>query len=281
MLKKTNLNSTADLLLINLTSALLIVAILLVPDSQLRTILGVPFVLFFPGYTLIAVLFPAKTDLGGIERLSLSLGLSLAIVPLIGLALNYTPWGIRLTPIVTSLFVLTILLSMTALYRRNKLPIEQKISFTNPVRLPKGVAIRKFDKLFLIGIVVAIVLVASVTSYIAFAPKTNDQFTEFYILGADGKLADYPTNLTLGQSGNVTMCLINHEAHNETYKITITFDNKTFTTINSITLPDGANWSRTYTFTPDKAGNHLKLEFQLYKQDIPDVYRSLQLWIDV
>ena len=64
-------------------------------ETMFRNILGLPLVLFLPGYALIAALFPAKSDLDGIERVALSFGLSIAVVPLIGLGLNYTPWGIR------------------------------------------------------------------------------------------------------------------------------------------------------------------------------------------
>jgi len=38
-----------------------------------------------------------------VNRHHQSVGLSLAVVPLIGLILNYLPWGIRLGPIVVSL----------------------------------------------------------------------------------------------------------------------------------------------------------------------------------
>ena len=40
------------------------------------------------------------------------------MVPLVGLLLNYTPWGIRLTPIVISLTVLTVGLAVIALARQ-------------------------------------------------------------------------------------------------------------------------------------------------------------------
>ena len=49
-----------------------------------RIPLGLLMVLFVPGYALIAALFPRKDDLDGIERLALSFGLSIAVVPLIG-----------------------------------------------------------------------------------------------------------------------------------------------------------------------------------------------------
>jgi uncharacterized membrane protein len=47
-------------------------------------------------------LFPKREKMGGIERIALSFGMSLAVVPLLGLILNYTPWGIRLESILYS-----------------------------------------------------------------------------------------------------------------------------------------------------------------------------------
>src|SRR5712692_10898639 len=92
-----------DLIAIWLAAIVLLMAILLTPNSPVRVVLGLPLVLFFPGYVLIAALYPRRNDLDGIERVALSLGLSLAVVPLIGLVLKYTPWGIRLTTNLVSL----------------------------------------------------------------------------------------------------------------------------------------------------------------------------------
>jgi len=55
-----------------------------------------------------------------IERVALSLGTSLALVPIDGLLLNYTPWGIRLTPTVLSLLALTIVFATAAIIRENQ-----------------------------------------------------------------------------------------------------------------------------------------------------------------
>ena len=272
--------STQDLLLINILSAALIAAVILAPDSPLRTALGIPFVFFFPGYTLVCALFPAKPDLGGIERLALSLGLSLAVVPLFALGLNYSPWGIRLAPTITSLYVFTILMSLLTFYRRDKLPTEQKFAPLMSIKLPKWGVMRRFDKLFIVGILAAVVLVASLTSYIAAAPKIGEQFTEFYVLGINGKLADYPVNLTLGQNGTVILGITNHEHEKDNYRIEINLENHTLANIDNIQLDPEENWNQNYTFTPDKTGNHMKLEFQLYK-DAAEPYRSLQLWVTV
>ena len=88
------------------------------PLIYLRYALGSMFVLYLPGASLIEALYPKKGDLSQLERLALSIGLSLALVPLVGLILNYTPWGIRLTPIVASLTALTLALAFLASYRK-------------------------------------------------------------------------------------------------------------------------------------------------------------------
>ncbi|MEM4369413.1 MAG: DUF1616 domain-containing protein [Desulfurococcaceae archaeon] len=83
-----------------------------------RYVLGTIYVLFLPGYSLVEALYPREEDLSPLERTALSIGLSLATVPLIGLVLNYTPWGIRLPPIITSLTAFTVSMLITALYRK-------------------------------------------------------------------------------------------------------------------------------------------------------------------
>jgi len=61
------------------------------PIVYLRYILGSIFILWLPGYTFIKALFPEK-ELDSIERIALSIGMSLALVPIVGLLLNYTPF---------------------------------------------------------------------------------------------------------------------------------------------------------------------------------------------
>jgi len=56
----------------------------------------------------------------------LSFGLSIAIVPLLGLALNYTPFGIRLSPVLIVLSIFTVSLAAGAYLRRSKLSEEDR-----------------------------------------------------------------------------------------------------------------------------------------------------------
>jgi uncharacterized membrane protein len=88
------------------------------PLLYVRYVLGGVFILFLPGFMLISALYPRSGELDGLERLALSIGLSLAIVPLVGLMLNYTPWGITLTPIMVSLAVFSEALALGALVKK-------------------------------------------------------------------------------------------------------------------------------------------------------------------
>jgi len=89
------------------------------PIVYVRYVLGSIIVLFLPGFCLIKALFPTK-ELDNIERVALSIGTSLALVPITGLLLNYTPWGIRTTPVTLSLLALTITLATAAVIREHE-----------------------------------------------------------------------------------------------------------------------------------------------------------------
>jgi len=97
------------------------VVVFVVPEDAFplvyaRYVFGSVFVLFLPGYSLIKALFGSK-EIDNIERFALSIGLSLALVPMAGLLLNYTPWGIRTTPVTLSLLGLTLVFSSAAVVR--------------------------------------------------------------------------------------------------------------------------------------------------------------------
>ncbi|MFC1954523.1 DUF1616 domain-containing protein [Chloroflexota bacterium] len=94
-------------------------AILVIPSSFLRIAFGLPFLLFFPGYVLVAALFVCVGGMDGIEKTALSFGMSIAVTPLIGLGLN-TPWGIRLEPVLFTISAFIFILSGLAMLRQRQ-----------------------------------------------------------------------------------------------------------------------------------------------------------------
>jgi len=53
--------------------------------------------------------------------------LSLALIPLVGLGLNYTPWGIRLNPLLASLTLLALGFSVVGAYRKVSLVTDSDV----------------------------------------------------------------------------------------------------------------------------------------------------------
>ena len=294
-----------------LAATLLCIYLPVLNDSFLRILFGIPMVLFIPGYALIAALFPGKKDIDGIERVALSFGLSIAVVPLTGLALNYTPWGIRLDPIIISLSILTIVLCIIAQYRRAQLVPEER--FFVPLEAIKQSLTHEFfpeesskiDRILSIILLIAIVAAVVTTVYVIVVPKEGEKFTEFFILGEKQKAADYPSQLLVGDNASLFIGIGNHEYRNisytvETWLVDMNFDEKTNTS--TILKMDRLSRSVTavahnqttvlpYLFSPQKTGYN-RVEFLLFNETVPgesvqglerinQSYRDLHLWITI
>jgi len=281
-------------------------------ESFVRIVFGVPMLLFIPGYALVAALFPAARDEDGIERVALSFGLSLVIAPLIGIGLNYTPWGIRLNPIMICLVLLTLVLCLVAQYRRAQLPLEERFSVSLralprtlvPGFFPEKEHTRTYRALSLVLIAV-IILVVATTTFVLAVPKEGEIFTNFFILGADQKMADYPTHLTIGENSSLFIGISNHEYRTVTYTVETYFVNLTpnkttnrstidaMERIDQFTVPVSYNETRIlpYSFVPEKAGYN-RIELLLFNESVPDETisgmdrinqseRNLHFWVSI
>jgi uncharacterized membrane protein len=88
------------------------------PFVYLRYFLGAIFVLYLPGYVFIKAL-SMEQEFNEVERLVLSIGISLALIPIIGLLLNYTPWGISLATLTLSILAITVTFATVAILRES------------------------------------------------------------------------------------------------------------------------------------------------------------------
>jgi uncharacterized membrane protein len=279
----------ADLALVIIWTLVCIPFVLVPPlnETPVRILLGLPLVLFLPGYALIALLFPRKDDLDGIERVALSFGLSIAVVPLTGLALNYTPFGIRLSPVLFSLSVLTIALALGAVLRRAKLPAEARFTVEfcaafRTLRESFAASETRLDRILTVILIISIVVAISMVVYVIVTPKQGEKFTEFYILGPGGKATDYPTALQKGEEGTVIIGIVNHEYATVTYELKMQLE-RVVVGGEILTLGHNETWERPFTFRPTQVGEDQKLEFLLFLagQNETEPYRSLHLWVDV
>jgi uncharacterized membrane protein len=293
-----------DLLLCAVLALVLIALVLFLPDTLARQVLGLVFVLFLPGYAATAALFPENDQIDGIERVALSFGLSIAIVPLIGLGLNFTPWGIRLDPIMASVSAFIIGASLVGWYRRDQLPVDERFAIVLDFSIDwKGMPM--VDRLLTIGIVVMLVASVVVLAWAITTPRVGERFTQFAILGPGGMATDYPRNLTVGENATILVSVksFEHEPKNYTVVIVLT------TTVNynfsvgqwsidwaetqslspyvgiaqNFSLEHLEYYNQTFDFDVQAPGKWklqllLYLEGQLVNQDS---YRELHLWLDV
>jgi uncharacterized membrane protein len=236
-----------DLLIANLCSVILVVAISLVDVEALRIVFGLPFLLFFPGYTVVAALFPDRSALGTIERIALSFGVSIVVAPAVGLILNMV-WPIRLYPILVSLALFVAAMSAVAWYRRRQMAEDDRPDLV--VDLPIG---RGRSGLLNAGmsVVLVLALLGTVAAMVHFAvnPKTGERFTEFYIAGAE----IWPEEMAVGQEAAVVLGITNREGETRVYEVEVLVGGSRLTVIGPTELGHGKTWEAQFGFAPDQA----------------------------
>jgi uncharacterized membrane protein len=246
-----------------------------------RAILGLPFVLGCPGYTFVVALFPRRGDLGGIDRFGLSLGLSIVIDLLIGLLLNYTPWGIQIMPVLISLLVFVIFTSAIALYRRSKLPVAERFAPIWEFDMPFSREVPLLERILFVMLILSIILVIAGIGYIVVTPIKSEAFTEFYMLGPDGTAGSYPANINVGEKAQVTLGIVNHEHELEDYHVEVMMGQYPLSKTGPILLDNEQKWQGPATFSATQPYHDLKVEFLLFRNGDNTPYQSLDLWVNV
>ncbi len=255
-----------ELLFINLCSGVLVVIVWLVDIWVLRLILGLPFLLFFPGYALMATLFPRRSDLGALQRVALSIAFSLVLSPAIGFALNFL-WRLELYPILAGIAIFTAIMSALAWIRRRPIPEEERPEMVIALPFAPGGRFSALDKtvsmvLFLAFLAAIAVLVAVVAN-----PKEGERYSGFYLRGAQSR----PTEVPVGAPVAVTLGITNHETETMTYRIQVRAGNTVLKTTDPIRLDQGAAWENEVSFTPIEAGGTSQLT-----QDVPAATDNIQ-----
>ena len=285
-----------DLIIILLWSIIAVVGVLLLPEGNLfRVILGIPLLVFIPGYSLAAVLWPEKDGIDNLERVALSFGLSIVVVSIVGLILNFLPSGIILSSILVSIFLTQVILTIFAYYQRHQLPDSDKFVLTIPA-LNNLWPEDKTEKIFTIVIVVLLVLSCCALAYVLLTPSIGEKYTELYILDANGTTENYPVNITTNDTATILVGIKCHEYDPVNYRIVIGIENAT-------TVSDYNNWNQTFSFTAtnsvgrDITLNHgwmfeenitfnipnpgrYKVVWQLYMDGLETEY-EVHMWVNV
>ena len=237
-----------ELLVINLCSLVLITIISLADIEALRIVLGLPFLLFFPGYALVAVLFPGKSDLSTIERITLSITFSIVITPLIGLILNMV-WAIRLYPILVSVTIFIAAMSIAAWYRRRGIAQQDRPHFAISLPFHRDGHGNVLDRAVSIILAMALLGAIVILVYVIASPKVGERFTEFYIVGAES----WPDEIAVGEEATVVLGIVNCEHDTMSYRVEVLVRGSPLTATGPIELDHGEAWESQISFVPDEA----------------------------
>jgi len=137
---------------------------------------------------------------------------------------------------------------------------------------------RRIVSIILIAVVLATI---GAIGYIIATPGVDDKFSEFYILGLEGKANDYPKTLVLGEEARVIVGIINREYEIVSYWVEVEIDGVRNNHTGTLKLAHDEKWEEIVSFTPDRTGDNQKVEFILYKNGGSEPYLKLNLWVNV
>lgn len=248
-LPKCRLSFSPDLgiALLWTTLTVLVIALPVVRETPLRTVVAGPYLLFVPGYALVAVLFPSKGELSLFKRGVFSIGASIVVTLLWGIVLAGTPWGLTQVTLLSE-GILAITLSLVAEYRRRLVNKEYQQEQTDEKRTEIGLqssrqhsptdpfasvtaALRQaWDDRNMIGggnrvlqaaIVVAVLASVGATAYAIGTPLPSERYTELSVVGPNGTVEGIPSNASAGDTVTLTAGIDNHEQRSMTYGVQV------------------------------------------------------------
>lgn len=303
-----------------------------VPDP-IRVVVVLPLLLFLPGYAIVSFVYPGRPTESGapgtsgrrstdaVERVALSLAMSLAVVPAVAGVANFIT-GIEPRPVALGVAAVTLGSVVLALLARLRTPSEVRFRI-DAVSLLGNVRERSFttsspslrgqqglfdaqsgvERLFNVLLVVAMLTVVASAGYAAVgvqSPADDATFTEFYLLGENetGELTTgaVPRNFTQGEARPVYLGVENHEEQLVEYSAVVQLqrvgpDGEVEETSEldrvDLTVPAGGSERVRLPIAPDDDGEGLRLVFLLYQGDPPseptrdNAYLETRVLIDV
>jgi uncharacterized membrane protein len=256
--------------------------------DQLRWILGIPFVMVLPGYWFVNTLFPARNDLDIVERIGLSMALSVAWITVLALILDRLKFGLFLRPILIGELIFIIVFMGITLFRRTR--SSTTLVFIPEVTLPHiwWKAQSKTNRRMYLSLVSILGMALIIMAWVFLAPSPAERMTEFYILGQGGLAEDFPREVVAGESTSTTIGISNKEDEVHNYHIEVwvfdPFDDEKREKVggtNQFTIPADRTIEFLINWHMPQAGEDQMIEFYLFIEDYPEPYRRLRLWMNV
>ncbi|WP_276253322.1 DUF1616 domain-containing protein [Halomontanus rarus] len=277
-----------------------------------RVIFSIIFSIFVPGYVLIAALFPKeggqlrtveqstenenfsnkqRSGINWLERVALSFGLSVAIVPVIVLIVSLTPWGTQLVPILVSLNVFTLFTVSIASFKRQQVLQEDRFYVPYQKWIINGRNLL-FGSTSHVDTALTFILVCSIAlglgsvGYAISTPEDSETYSTVSILTEtnDGELVagGFPEEIPQGDSREFVLSIDNQEQQTVNYTVVIIEQDIEVDDNNNLIiedqkelqraetrLDDNDTWYHNHEITPTIIGNNTRILWLLYVHDVP------------
>lgn len=289
---------TLDLVL---SAAVTVVAavVLLVPVDEptlLRAVVGLPLLLFLPGYALAAALFPARKvasrdrttavlqagqrAVSTVERLVISVVASVAVVGAAGIVANAVV-GVTLLPILVLVVAFTLAATAVAYVQRLRLPEARQFAPLSSLASPTGPTLpATATGWFLLAAAVLALLVVGASGVAALGPG-GDGVTEIYVGGVSEngtvEMGSQPTNVTAGESVTHYLVVEQRQATASNYTLVARLADGTNGSGSAIeigrydlTVDASGNAVQAVEISSDAVGESARVEYFLYEGEAPE-----------
>lgn len=301
--------------------------------EPVQILVGLPLVMLLPGYALTTALFPKRArgeldanvsalgadaiphrirglsdrGLAGAERLAVGFAVSVVLVPLYGLLINYSPLDWSTQSIVGILTAVTVLASIAALVRHRELAAVDTTGYTIAgavAALRQSLRRSTLDATLTVVVVVCVLFAGVSGAFALTSPLDRTQYTDFNLVtqtdGGEYVEANYPDTLVAGEPADFHVGITNNEQQQTDYTVVVQLQrvrtqdgNVSVLTRNrlasfSTQLDAGETTYAQTSLTPQSLGENFRLAFLLYDESEPpanptidNAYRYTFTWVDV
>ncbi|MFC6725448.1 DUF1616 domain-containing protein [Halobium palmae] len=289
------------------------------PGVFATTLLVLPLFLFVPGYAVLAALFPSRgstaevstlrgpremraTGIDLTERFILSYGVSLGLLPILGVALAATPLGLTRESIFGALPAIVGLSVAITVVRRRTLRADRQF------QLPIGTWGGQFrswigagsalDGLVNLALVVCVVGAVAMVGFAVLSPPTSAEYSEMSLLteSESGELVagGTPEQVAVGEEIPVVLQVTNSHAEAQSYSVVVQVqrvnENGGVTGRQQLDrfqhrIGSDSQWRNPHTVAVPTTGDRLRVTYLLYEGQAPsnptmaNADKSLHFWV--
>jgi uncharacterized membrane protein len=242
--------------------------------------LRIPIALFallvVPGYALVGAVFSPLELPDWIERLGLALACSLALIILQALVLDRALGGLHAQSIRNLVTISTLVFVAIAAFRKSRgssLPTPTERPIEGSTRIGRAA---RFTRVIVVVNFAVAALAYGLT--VGTAPPSP---TEFYVLGSEGKVADYPREQAVGGTLTVDVGISQASDASGSYRIVVRRGETVLRTVEPVDVATGSTWTSAVVVRLETPGRDQELTIDLERAGEARPHRTLRLWVDV